>query len=275
MNEAELRLRVVAAARWACRDSHTQLPITDSRYREVTQGRHDYYKKVGVFFSSCGELGHFVRWAVGIRRLVNRAEGAPPVARADSTLSGWRWMGAENVVWLCRPKNPHATGMRPGERCKPGTIIVVDDGVDDPRLKNHNRTHVIVVLEDKGSTIITAEYGRPGGALDEHVVAERGGFRWVAERRIFSYLDPWIEYQQDATRAEPADLDGAPQAPLPEADEFPAVLSVEKPYVSGERALALQKALQALGYDVGQVDGVAGVKTTQALVAFACKRLLA
>lgn len=273
LNESEFRERVVAAARWACRDSHVQIPITDSRYREVTQGRHDYYRKVGVFFSSCGELGHFVRWAAGIRRLANRADSPTPVARPDSTISGWRWLRSENVTWLCRPGNPSATRLEPGDRCAPGSIIVVDDGIDDQRLKDHNKTHVIVVLEDRGSTIVTAEYGRPGGSLDEHVMAERGGYRWVGSRRIISYLDTWFEYTQDATRAEPAVLDGAPVEPLPPQLEVPEVTGVAKPYLSGKRALVLQRALQAEGYDVGLVDGVAGPKTAQALVAYACKKL--
>lgn len=275
-NESDIRSLASAAARWACRDSHVS--PGDERYRAVTQGRHEYYDRVGVFYSSCGDLGHFVRWAVGIRTRVNRATEPVPHALPDRTLSGWRWLGAENVAWLCAPGNPLARPMAPDSRAEPGDVLVVDDGVDDPARKNHSRTHVIVVLEDRGSTMTTAEYGQPGGAVRQPVVAVRFGRRWVGERRVISWLPLWAEYQADAAAGKlgPAlDLEtlATPAPAQPSEPPCPVVTSVSAPYVTGRTAELAQRRLQAEGYDVGPIDGIAGRRTAQALIARAWREL--
>jgi hypothetical protein len=279
MDEQTLRTTAVNAARWACRaDGSGVVNTADDRYRYVVQGRQDYYDRARVLYSSCGDLGHFVRWAAGIRARVNRADELVPHARPDKTLSGWRWLQAENVSWLVRPANAHARQMGLDDLAQPGDVLVVDDGVDDQARKDHRKTHVIVVLEDKGATIRTAEYGQPGGAIRERIVAERMGRRWLGERRVISWLPLWAEYQADAGRALPAELPelgvSGRSAPPPEpAPTFPAVERVRAPYVTGRAMEAIQRRLQAEGLDVGTIDGVAGVKTTQALVAWAMREL--
>ena len=51
------------------------------------------------------------------------------------------------------------------------------------------------------------------------------------------------------------------------ADE-PTVITLSDPYVRGEEVKALQSALNALGYDCGEADGIAGKKTLAGIAAF-------
>ena len=51
------------------------------------------------------------------------------------------------------------------------------------------------------------------------------------------------------------------------ADE-PIVVTLTDPYMRGEEVKALQTALNALGYDSGKADGIAGKKTLAAIAAF-------
>ena len=51
------------------------------------------------------------------------------------------------------------------------------------------------------------------------------------------------------------------------ADE-PTVITLTDPYMRGEKVKALQTALNALGYDCGSADGIAGKKTLAGIAAF-------
>ena len=51
------------------------------------------------------------------------------------------------------------------------------------------------------------------------------------------------------------------------ADE-PTVITLTDPYMRGEKVKALQSALNALGYDCGSADGIAGKKTLAGIAAF-------
>lgn len=51
------------------------------------------------------------------------------------------------------------------------------------------------------------------------------------------------------------------------ADE-PTVITLTDPYMRGEKVKALQSALNALGYDCGDADGIAGKKTLAGIAAF-------
>ena len=54
--------------------------------------------------------------------------------------------------------------------------------------------------------------------------------------------------------------------PLPENE--PMVIGLSDPYMRGEKIRALQSALNALGYDCGDADGIAGKKTLAGIAAF-------
>lgn len=57
------------------------------------------------------------------------------------------------------------------------------------------------------------------------------------------------------------------EVPDVSADE-PTVITLTDPYMRGEKVKALQIALNALGYDCGDADGIAGKKTLAGIAAF-------
>ena len=54
----------------------------------------------------------------------------------------------------------------------------------------------------------------------------------------------------------------------PVPDNGPVVIGLTDPYMRGEKVRALQIALNALGYDCGEADGIAGKKTLAGIAAF-------
>lgn len=54
----------------------------------------------------------------------------------------------------------------------------------------------------------------------------------------------------------------------PVPDNGPVVIGLTAPYMRGEKVRALQIALNALGYDCGEADGIAGKKTLAGIAAF-------
>lgn len=132
--------------------------IGDPVYEAITEGRQqpalDYNVKNAKridsgelkrqFYSSCGDLPHWLFEMLGVRLpLVNRA-------------SLGRYRVGQNVTLLCGHLG-HAPHI--GEEFAAGDVIVVN-------IPTPATTHVHVVAElESDVTWVTANYGQPGGAL--------------------------------------------------------------------------------------------------------------
>ena len=71
-----------------------------------------------------------------------------------------------------------------------------------------------------------------------------------------------VSSEEESQQAAPASA----AAPAATDEEGPLLLT--SPYMRGNRVRAVQQSLQALGYDVGTVDGVFGNGTDRAIRAF-------
>lgn len=179
-----MREYAVELARFACGYGRD---IDDPVYVAITQGRQSVVKG----YSSCGDLCQWIRWMLGVRRLVNRAHTPPTL--------GWRFTRAENIQYLVRKpigQNPYAKLARPDDQLEPGDMIIIDDGDDRPP---HHRTHACVVLSHTPSQLVSADYGQPGGKVRTRVMSVRNGYYWVGDRRLISWLP--LEAELEGERA--------------------------------------------------------------------------
>lgn len=182
----------VALLEWACRGS-TGVSEQDARYRMVTEGRDH-----GASYSSCGDLAHWLYYRLGVRQpWVNRAEH-----------HGWK-VGM-NVSTLCwNPPNEQAKPSSSVDFFEPGDVIVIWN------LPHGTDSHVVCVIDHDRSkgTLLTAEYGQPGGALRTRLLIEKQGAWYIGARRVRRRLS-----LQDVLGAAAGQgkLEGA-EEPIPEA----------------------------------------------------------
>lgn len=158
--------------------------LGDPVYRAVTESRQERAAraKPPQFYSSCGDLGHWLLFRLGLRfDWVNRDENVP---------HGWTYTGQpgkpkwrNNVSTLAAGgkggMNPWARVPSPGDHFLCGDILIVN--THDPAT-----THVRVVLEHvpELERLVTGDYGQPGGAIRESRIVVAGsrlkaGSRWV------------------------------------------------------------------------------------------------
>lgn len=185
----------------------------DAVYNAVTEGRHVQTivqlrrwmknpKGNKPNYSSCGDLAHWFLYRMGVRLdWINRDEH-----------DGWHYSGQpghpawdNNVTTLvCRQKhgvNDLAFVPDPDDlflAC--GDVLVVN--THDP-----NTTHVSMVYEHipETKTIISADYGQPGGALRERAYTIEQGRIKIGSRYLDSVLPllaVWPEATEDPEDAE-------------------------------------------------------------------------
>jgi hypothetical protein len=122
----------------------------DPVYQQVTEGRD-----VGAArrtYSSCADLAHWLLYRLGSRvDFINRKEH-----------NGWK-VGVNVSALAFSPVAEVATET---DQYQAGDVLVIwskPDGTD---------AHVMIALEHSGSTLVTGEYGQPGGAVREHHLAQ-------------------------------------------------------------------------------------------------------
>jgi hypothetical protein len=151
---------------FAGQDSEHGRPFADPIYRAIVEGRQDRWIKAGRFYSSCGDLSHWLLFRMGIRAAyVNRDEHR-----------GWR--NTQNITLLATHNlyggNPVAKRATPDDVYETGDILIV--GMQSIV----SSEHAICVLDHdpERGILRTCEYGQPHGVLAErHLVlksAERG-----------------------------------------------------------------------------------------------------
>lgn len=132
----------------AVNDEHGRDEL-DSFYKLVTEGRD--VGKWRASYSSCADLAHWMLRCLGVR--------APWLNRDDDG-DAQKWKSAVNLNWLCPPPIgkcpialPHLT-ITPA----PGDVFVEN---------NAHGGHVFCCIRyvPETDTLITAEYGQPGGKL--------------------------------------------------------------------------------------------------------------
>lgn len=285
-----IRETAVELVRFWC--GSTGRTISDDVYREVTEGRQDAALRSGGFYSSCGDLGHCLLFALGCREhWINRDEHEG-------------WSPIVNVSRLCRwgpGTNKLARDVTRGTPLLPGDVLVL--AAFSPSL-----THVCVVVEDKGDELVTADYGQAsrdpqpstiGGQLRTRrkaIVGDRVSLidQW-STRHIDSVLSPIdaVQASRDGDRAgpmedveawlarvglrppstqpapPPTDFGDAGQSTRPPRD-WPASAELPQPTAvtrtRDTRWVELQQELARRGLYQGKLDGDPGPKTTRALV---------
>lgn len=142
---------------WAC--ANGQVSEAHPRYKLVTENR-DW----GAGYSSCGDLAHWLLYRLGVRASwVNRTEH-----------NGWKV--GQNVSLLAW--NRLAQTVEDTMIVEPGDVFVIwsrQDGTD---------AHVLVAIDRQGDTLLTAEYGQPGGALKSRQIVQRGKHVYLGNRRV-------------------------------------------------------------------------------------------
>lgn len=157
----------------------------DPVYNAVTEGRHARAIKGKQFYSSCGDLAHWLLYRLGLRfPWINRDE-----------LDGWHYSGQpgqprwdNNVTTLCcKAKSGVNTLARvpfhDDFHLVCGDILVVN--THDPIT-----THVSAVYEHRPEdhVIVSADYGQPGGAIRERSYAVVNGRIKIGSRWLDSVL---------------------------------------------------------------------------------------
>lgn len=232
--------------------------VVEGRQRQTEQLRAAWEKRDPAtrgpkpFYSSCGDLAHWLLYRLGVREsYLNRTEHR-----------GWR--PALNVTLLvCRAKfgtNTLAEVATANDRYGPGDILVVNTATPAT-------THVVVVREHpEPETIVVGEYGQPGGHVAAKMVTRPGKAHAIlGKRQIDSVLR--LRRVLDASGAlAPAETAEDYRVRLA-APVLPATVSSSTglPTVRvGATGAAVRRLQQALGV---VVDGAFGQKTQAALVA--------
>jgi hypothetical protein len=144
------------------------------RYKLVTEGRDWRAGKPDPDYSSCGDLGHWLHYRMGVRDTrVNRAElWVPPYAGDGGprrTLKPNYKPGA-NVSRLTQWLSPVAPNVHTTLMCTPGDILIVRGAPGTEHVICVIDHHIENEFPEHGSwvdkhVLMTAEYGQPGGAL--------------------------------------------------------------------------------------------------------------
>lgn len=264
--------------------------VTDRVYRAVTEGRHDRAIRAKQFYSSCGDLAQWLLYRVGCRESwINRDE-----------LDGWHFSGQpghpawdNNVTTLVTTQrfgvNRYARIPGPHDLFGPGDILVVNTSTPAT-------THVACVLEDRrdhDGSLITADYGQPGGAVRRRAVSVFGSKLRLGTRWIDSWLPLNAALDGSAAvgrlaQAETAEAwrvrlglpelppDTLPSPPRHSSSPPPPAWVSLKRNDHGERVGEWQRRLAAAGYQLarsfrsGRADEDFGPETEQATEA--CQR---
>jgi hypothetical protein len=154
--------------------SETGRPFSDPVYKAITEGRQDRAVRAKQFYSSCGDLAHWLFFRMGVRMpFINRDE-----------LDGWSFMGTNNNITTLYT---HPNGKHPGLDAKfeAGDVLIV-------AATNVNKTHVICVIDHDPNTNIlhSAEYGQPHGALrTRHIIKNMDSHKlYIGDRSIDVHL---------------------------------------------------------------------------------------
>lgn len=178
--------------RFACLNAAPGRLFDDPVYKAVVEGRQEetatYIRKWEAtpaaqrkgprpFYSSCGDLAHWLLFRLGVRfPWINRDEH-----------DGWNFQGADNNVTTitCRPigSNKIARPVGSNMRFFAGDILVV--GTASP-----GTTHVSCVIEHvpEMDLLVTGDYGQPHGAIRDTPVDIVGGKLRRGKRMIDSVL---------------------------------------------------------------------------------------
>lgn len=135
----------------------------DPIYQTVTEGRDvPPFRKT---YSSCGDLAHWLLFRLGSRHeLINRKEHR-----------GFRiGMNVSKLAFSALSEDA-----RDDDVYEPGDILIIWSKPDT------TDSHVMVVLEHDDKTLLTGEYGQPGGAVRTHVMKQP---RLIGHRRIHKVL---------------------------------------------------------------------------------------
>lgn len=129
----------------------------DPVYREVTEERDP-----GPGYSSCGDLPHWMLYRLGVRESwVNRQEHFPKF-RYGKNISTLSWKP-------CPSREMHIAEKF---ACGDTLIIWAEPDTED--------AHALVVLEHDVDTILSADYGQPGGKLVRRRLSDRNlGGRYI------------------------------------------------------------------------------------------------
>jgi len=184
---AESYARVAAArlARFAVGDNAGQLEAFEGRgfddavYKGVTEGRQDEAHRLGIFYSSCGDLPHWMLCRLGVRLpWVNRREMmqlAPPHP-------GWRV--GQNLSALVSGSGLAERVTPDAARFEPGDVLHLGD--------TNASAHVDVVLADldgeDGRAIVSADYGLPAAGIRRSFAHVEGGRLFRNKRPIVHVL---------------------------------------------------------------------------------------
>lgn len=254
--------------------------VGDPVFRAVTEGRYDTIRG----YSSCGDLPHAMLFASGVRLpWVNRAEhdgwhwGELPNRRWDNNITtlvaqGSGTWGVNDLAY----QYPATTDL-----LRRGDMLVLDCGF--PMLTGtRGPTHACVVLEVRPGFVVTGDYGQPGGAVRERPVSSNGDRLMLGSRQIDSVLrleDVFAAAERAGllTGFETSDSWSSRKGLTPGVERTPVgpplVAKVSEPFPRGGPVQRLQEKLVAQGVYSGAVDGVAGVKTAQALIDYAWRLL--
>lgn len=254
---------VPALLDYACGDGKGRPHLGDPVYDAVVEGRQRQTEQLRAawekrdpatrgpkpFYSSCGDLAHWLLYRLGVREpWLNRAEHR-----------GWR--PARNVTLLvCRAQygtNALAEVATANDRYAPGDILVVNTATPAT-------THVVVVREHPDpDTLVVGEYGQPGGHIAAKTVTRPGKPRAaLGKRQIDSVLRLRRVLEASALAAPESAEDFRVRLPGP---ALPSSGSTGLPTLRvGASGATVRRLQQALGVTD---DGAFGPKTQAALVA--------
>lgn len=200
----------------------------DAIYDAVTENRQRQALAAGQFYSSCGDLCHWLLYRLGFRfPWINRNEpGAHP--------GGWKV--AWNITYLVGPANPFALRYDAATLApEPGDVVHQKGSFD----------HVRCVEKFDGRTLDSCDYGQPGGAHKRGIVYDGAGH--FNQSRILNWLP--LSKLIAAGAAAPAEV------PIGSPDPPPASRTLREGMV-GDDVKDVQVIVGATA------DGIWGPKTT-------------
>lgn len=232
---------------YACNSTHGR-PEGDPVYDAVTEGRDP-----GPGYSSCADLAHWLLYRLGVRCWwVNRSEH-----------KGFAWgMGPSRLAGNC-PTRIVPPGLR--AKFEPGDILLVWN--IERGEKATQDLHVACMVEDRGDSVTTIDYGQPGGKLCNRTSGERDGKRTLGGKKIQVCVPLLPTLLHADARGELV----APQTEREYATRIlgkPRSLRLRSPRMQGGDVAVMQAIVGA------KADGVFGPMTDTALRAWQAKHSL-
>jgi peptidoglycan hydrolase-like protein with peptidoglycan-binding domain len=268
---ADYRTFVTRWLSWACGGASGVSEFAPV-YRQITENRDTPGAKPGQpgYYSSCGDLAWAMLEACGLR--------APWTNRAS--LGQYRvGLNVSRLAWCPAARDPH-----PADHYEAGDVLIVWDRQDT------TDAHVICVLEESpgGKSIITAEYGQPGGAIRTRGLSRLAGMTSIGGRRVRRVL-PLLDVLALADRTGElvpvrldTDTDRAPPpsepvtiAPPLDPSRLPALSAGPADSTTERYVELMQQRLNITGTRPALVvDGHFGGKSKTALIQFQLSRAL-